>query len=377
MNNTIYNQYTPDYVSPPGETLQEILKEKGMSQSELSERTGRPKKTINEIINGKTAITPETALQLELVLGTPASFWNNSERQYKEFLAYVEEQTRLESQTLWLKRFPVKDMVKQGWIKSDQDLIKQLKELLNFFAVASPEQWEELWGRTLSVDFRKSQTLKSDGSAIAAWIRKGELDAGRISCAEYNPSKFKKTLKKIRKLTLETPCIFQDAMVSLCSESGVALVFVPQLPKARISGATYWLNSKKAVIQLSLRYKTNDHFWFAFFHEAGHILLHSKKSIVLEGQNCKDISTQDKEKEKEADCFAEDFLIPSTQFDRFIRSSEQFSKEVIKQFATDIGMAPGIVVGRLQHKEKLLPPSYHNDLKQRFEWTEDNKIKIV
>jgi HTH-type transcriptional regulator / antitoxin HigA len=87
MNNTIYNQYIPDYVSPPGETLEEILEEKGMSQVELSKRTGRPKKTINEIINGKAAITPETALQLERVLGTPASYWNNSEQQYREYLA--------------------------------------------------------------------------------------------------------------------------------------------------------------------------------------------------------------------------------------------------------------------------------------------------
>jgi addiction module HigA family antidote len=96
MSNTIQNQYTPDYVSLPGETLQEILEERGMSQAELAERTGRPKKTINEIINGKAAITPETALQLERVLSIPASFWNNRERLYREALARVEEEHRLQ-----------------------------------------------------------------------------------------------------------------------------------------------------------------------------------------------------------------------------------------------------------------------------------------
>ncbi|HEY9714685.1 MAG TPA: XRE family transcriptional regulator, partial [Chroococcales cyanobacterium] len=40
--------YKPDHVSPPGETLQEALEMHGLSQSELAERTGRPKKTINE-----------------------------------------------------------------------------------------------------------------------------------------------------------------------------------------------------------------------------------------------------------------------------------------------------------------------------------------
>jgi addiction module HigA family antidote len=374
MNNTIYNQYLPDYVSPPGETLEEILEEKGMSQAELSKRTGRHKKTINEIINGKAAITPETALQLERVLGTPASYWNNSEQQYREYLASAQEQKRLENYQSWLKKIPVKDMIKQGWIKPCQDLATQLREILNFFAVASPEQWEEVWGKTLSVDFRKSQTFKSDESYIAAWLRKGQLNAEEIICAEYSANNLRKSLDEIRKLTLKEPEVFQTEMIRLCAESGVALVFVPQLPKTRVSGATYWLNSKKAVIQLSLRYKTNDHFWFAFFHEAAHILLHSKKAIFLEGQNFEDSSKQDKE--EEANSFAANLLIPSVRFKRFIESCGQLSKEAIKQFAKEIEIAPGIVVGRLQHQEKLLLPSYCNDLKLIFEWTEDNKIKI-
>ena len=112
MNSTIKNQYTPDYVSPPGETLEEILEEKGMTQTELAERTGRPKKTISAIINGKAAITPETALQLERVLSVPATFWNNRERQYKEALVYQEENKQLKKLVSWLKQIPVRDMIK-------------------------------------------------------------------------------------------------------------------------------------------------------------------------------------------------------------------------------------------------------------------------
>ncbi len=89
MSNT--TQYIPDFVSPPGETLLEVLETRGMSQAELAERTGRPKKTINEIIKGKTAITPETALQFEFVLGVPARFWNQREQNYREFLARQRE----------------------------------------------------------------------------------------------------------------------------------------------------------------------------------------------------------------------------------------------------------------------------------------------
>jgi HTH-type transcriptional regulator / antitoxin HigA len=371
MNSTVQNQYTPDYVSPPGETLEEILEEKGMSQVELAERTGRPKKTISEIINGKAAITPETALQLERVLGVPASFWNNREREYREVLADREEKERLKNQISWLKQIPVRDMIKLQWIQFYEDKVAQLREVLNFFAVASPEQWEEIWSKTLLVNYRKSKTSESDDSAVAAWLRKGEIDAEEIVCADYDASKFKKALQKIRTLTLDSPEVFQPAMVKLCADSGVALVFVPQLPKTRTCGATHWLNSKKALIQLSLRYKTNDHFWFSFFHEAGHILLHGKKDIFLEGKDIQDNSKHNKE--EEADKFAANLLIPPNELKQFIESHKRFSKEAIKQFASLIRIAPGIIVGRLQ-KEKILPQSHCNDLKQRFEWTKSNII---
>ena len=74
MVNVLKNEYHPDVVSPPGETLAETLEEIGMSQSDLARRMGRPLKTINEIVQGKAAITADTALQLERVWNIPASF---------------------------------------------------------------------------------------------------------------------------------------------------------------------------------------------------------------------------------------------------------------------------------------------------------------
>jgi len=97
MSNAIQNQYKPDYVSLPGETLEELLAERGMSQEELAEHIGISMNTISEIISGKSAITAEIALQLESVLGAPASFWNSRERLYREALARMEEQERLQN----------------------------------------------------------------------------------------------------------------------------------------------------------------------------------------------------------------------------------------------------------------------------------------
>ena len=369
MESKIQNRYNPDYVYPPGDTLLEVLEERGMTQTELAERIGRPKKTINEIINAKAAITPETALQLERVFNIPASFWNNHERHYREFLARQEEQERLKKQVVWLKEIPVSAMIKFGWISRYQDKVEQLREVLNFFAVASPEQWNNIWCNS-QVLFRKSLVYQSDFGDIAAWLRRGEIEAATISCVPYNANKFKETLQKIRTLTLESPEIFQPKVVQLCAEAGVAVVFVPQLPKTRTSGATHWLNSDKALIQLSLRYKTDDHLWFTFFHEAGHILLHGKRDFFLEGTDI--VSVENQEKEQEANKFSADILIPSTDLKRFLASVSQISKANIIQFANDIGIAPGIVVGRLQHDD-ILPPSHCNDLKQRWEWALDEQ----
>src|SRR4030066_743491 len=109
--------FQPNYAVPPGETLRETLEFLGMTQAQLADRTGRPKKTINEIIKGKAAITPETALQLERVLGVPASFWNNLERNYQETLERINEQKSLQRQIDWPKKMPLNALIKRGWVK--------------------------------------------------------------------------------------------------------------------------------------------------------------------------------------------------------------------------------------------------------------------
>src|SRR5213080_2024155 len=109
--------YSPDYAVPPGDTLLEVMESLGITQAELAERTGRPLKTINEIIKGKAAITPETALQLEHVLGVEAGFWNRLERNYRDALAHQQEQRRLKEAASWLKQIPMNELIKRKLIK--------------------------------------------------------------------------------------------------------------------------------------------------------------------------------------------------------------------------------------------------------------------
>ncbi|MEJ2039195.1 MAG: HigA family addiction module antitoxin, partial [Desulfosarcinaceae bacterium] len=312
MVNTKSNQYMPDYLVTPGEVLGDYLEALGMSQAELAHRTGLAKKTINEIVKGKSPISTETALKFERSLGRPAHFWNNLERQYQEDCARFAEEKRMRSQLNWLDRVPVGHLIKLGWIRKTQDKMSQLKETLLFFGVASPDQWETVW-RQHQVAYRQTQRFSACAESVSAWLRKGELEARQIDCASFDKRRFFNVLEDIRDLTIEPPKVFQQRLVERCASAGVAVVFIPELPKTGVYGATRWLG-EKAIIQLSLRYKSNDHLWFTFFHEAGHIVKHGRKEVFIEG------SGMGGEKEEEANVFARDRLIPPARFLAFISS---------------------------------------------------------
>jgi len=358
MGNRLQTEYAPDTVTPPGETLQEILDTIGMAKAELAERIGKTPKTIGEIIKHGAPITPGTAMELEKVLGTPASFWNNRERRYRESLARQKEKECLEEETDWLKNLPVKEMIRAGFIKKRKDIIDQVDEVLRFFGVASSKQWESVW---LSPDaaYRKSKAFISMPQACSAWIRKGEVEAQRIPCNPYDKDGFRSALTEIRGLTRSAPEHFEYQAIELCRKSGVAVVFTPAMRGAPIYGATRWLTPEKAMIQLSVRGRWEDLLWFTFFHEAGHILIHGKKEVFVEAEDRED------EKEKGADRFAMNFLIPNAAWQRFVSSSDFRNEPAVIAFGAKQKISPAIVVGRLQH-EDLIPHSHLNGLRRRF-----------
>jgi HTH-type transcriptional regulator/antitoxin HigA len=352
------NQYVPESVSPPGATLEDTLLELGMSQSELASRMGRPKKTINEIIKGKASITADTALQLEKVLGVPASFWTNRERLYREHLARRADAAALARYVEWARPYPVAWMLKHGWIAPCPGKLDRVQALLRFFGIASPDQLQPIGG---DVRFRKRHVAHQE--PLQVWLRRGEIEAQAISCTPFDRSSFERVMTEARAWTLLRPDEFQHRIVESCAQAGVAAVFVPELPGCGAHGVTRWLSSTKALLQLSLRYKTNDQLWFMFFHEAEHILRHGKSRTFIEGGQIEG----DKD-EIEADGLAGERLIPPEALERFLEASaRRFSEAQVAAFARQIGIAPGIVVGRLQH-DKRLPFTHLNHLKVHLDW---------
>lgn len=357
------NKYYPDMAIPPGETLKEILETINMSQKDLAIRMDRPVKTINEIIKGKAAITPETALQLARVLKIEDSFWNNLEMNYKQDLCRIADREKLKNDRKWLKNFPIKMMVERHWIEKYDDETAMVNELLVFFGVASKEAWESVWGNVVErtdYTFRKSEKVKTNNYALATWLRAGELALKDKVVSEYSEEKLKKSLPQLKCLSREVPAIYIKKTTEILAQCGIAVLFMRELPNMPVHGVTRWLHKSKAVIQLSLRYKTDDQLWFSLFHELGHILLH-KNYDFLEAICSRE---QKMVMEKEADEFAVNSFIPQDVYENFLR--QDVTEQEILNLAQELGIAPGIIVGRWQHDTKQF--NRFTGLKVKLAW---------
>lgn len=357
------NAYQPASVSPPGATLADLLDERGIRQNELAVRMDLTPKFINELISGKVAISPHVALLLERTLDVPADFWLTRDALYQAYRARLTADAELDSQSDWLKELPLKEMIEFGWVRRCESLRAQIIECLKFFGVASPTAWREQYVKRVhgAAAWRISAQIKHAEGSIASWLRQGEIEALRIECKPFDRESLINELEQARAVTLEPdPEKFIPRLQSMFANCGVAVVFVRAAKGCPASGAVRWVAPDKAVVQLSLRYKTNDHLWFTFFHECAHLLLHGKKMLFLEG--AKNLTGID---EDEANAFAAQRLIPQTAFTQF--RALKPSRERILTFASQIGIAPGIVVGRMQ-KESLIAWSEFNDLKIRYAW---------
>lgn len=357
--------YRPSRGIHPGKLLEEFLETRHMSARELARRCGRSAKLIVEIIGGKAPIEPETALQFERVLEMDADLWLGLEAQYRLQLAKAKEAERMASASEWAATFPLKELEKRGLIGVAQGG-NRVRQLLAFFGAGSVQACRERFDELAAVAYRHSPSFDSHEEALLVWLRIGEREADAIKCADYSKTRFIRELKEIRSLTLLPVHEFLPEVQRRCARAGVAFALVKPLRGVALSGISRWLTPRKALIQQSLRHKANDHFWFTFFHEAAHLLLHSRKAVFLDGNG---YSNADPAKEEEANEWAANFLVPQPELRRFIAQFDG-SAEQVCAFASEQGIAPGIVVGQLQ-KRGVIAYSQMNGLKDHYRWADD------
>jgi len=342
---TTINQYFPQTVLHPGTTLEEKLQELGMSIKEFALRSDKPEKTIIAIIKGASAITQEMAIKFENVTQIPANFWIRHQQRYDEFKTREKLRTIVADASEWAKEFPYAEMAKNNWIAPTRNTEEKTIKLLSYFGVASHIAWEKLYMESkLKVAAYTSLKQSHQPHAISAWLRQGELQAKQIHAPVFDLKKIKSNIPAMRQLMIEQPADFFQQLQNLCLQAGVILLFTSKLPKVPLSGATRWLNNSP-IIQMTARYKKNDSFWFTFFHELGHIILHGKKYISLENVN---FASADPEKEAEAHQFAIAQTFTKEQEQEVLQNKTITEQDIIN-YAKKFNTHPAMIIGRLQH----------------------------
>lgn len=359
-------QFTPRWASPPGDTIADALAEKGLGPTDLGLLLGLSEISTTSLFTGSMPLTIKISEDLATHIGGTAEFWMTRDCQYRDDIA------RLEADA-WVQSLPLKEMVNLGWIEKSRDRREQLENCLNFFGADNLQTWR-CRNNVLadSARFRTSPTFSSSEGAVSAWVRRGEIECSENQRDSWDPNGFRHQLRAIRRLTWrKDPTVFIPRLIELCAEAGVAVAVVRAPSGCPASGVARFLDDSTAMILLSARHLSDDHFWFTFFHEAGHLLLHDSTITYIDDLGPQSTSPVKSGAEAEADDFASDSLVDLQELADFAQTP--LSYQAIISFARRVGVAPGIVVGQLQHRhgDKVGYRQY-NKVKRRYRWTGSN-----
>jgi HTH-type transcriptional regulator/antitoxin HigA len=338
-------KYIPNLAIPPGETIQEILDERGMTQRELADRLQVTTKHVNKLIKGTASLTYDMAIKMESVLDIPASFWNNLEMKYQDTLARNQALPQIEKETELLNLIPYNEMAKKGWVPDTRVALEKIKNLRSYFKVASLDCLPTIQAAA----FRKSAVFSSDEYALAAWLNQCEIEAlNHLDATAFSFEQLVSTLPKIRRLTTRPLKASWTELVTMCLEAGVLCVMVPPVTKAHVNGATKWLSNNRVMIAVTQRGGFEDIFWFTFFHEVGHIFQNKKNTVFVDIEH-----DEVTDLEKNADNFALDQLIPKHKYEAFLQQKNYLDVKKIRQFTDELGIHTGILVGRLMKENHI------------------------
>lgn len=363
--------FEPDWVVAPGATLALLIAESPVSRESFATSVGRNVEFLNRLLLGIEAVDEELAERLACCLGTSASFWLQRERAYREGKQRLLDKQSVDALEKWTKQFPLRDMHRLGWIEDFATKRDAIQRCLQFFDVPDLPAWQSRYEPAAkAVAFRMTRRRNSEPGAVTAWLRWAELISSRMDCGDWDRESFQERLHQIRALTWhKNPRAFLPKLRRLCASVGVCVVVAPTPRGCPASGATRFLSPKKAMMVLSFRYRSDDQFWFTFFHEAAHLILHSQSALFIEEED-----VESSNEEEEANEFAETVLMPVELRKEFECLS--LDKDSIISFAKKSGIAPGLIIGQLQHQKKLAPHEM-NWLKRRYSWCDIDSGSLI
>jgi HTH-type transcriptional regulator/antitoxin HigA len=334
-------------MATPGEEIRKRLRDHGWTQDELAQVLGRPIQTINAIIQGKKAVTPEMALALAAAFGTTADLWMQLESQFRLSLINVDTNPIVRRMKLY-DYAPIKEMIRRGWIKIADSVEEQERIVCEFFEINSLDESPHI----LSA-MRKSSSSTALSSSQMAWCFRARRMARTMPMAAFDDRQMR-SLKRDLRILAAYPAEAKN-VPQVMADNGIRFVVVEHLSGSRVDGAAFWLDEHSPAIAVSLRLDRIDNFWFTLMHECSHIDHHDALSIDTEmGQEERVQPLMKEEIEKRADEEGAASLVPPAELNSFIRRlGPIYAEPNIVQFAHRIKMHPGIIVGQLQHRGEI------------------------
>ena len=345
------NERVPIEPFPPGDLIREELGARGWSQSDFAEILGRTPAFVSEIIAGKRGITLETAQALADAFETSAQWWLNMESSYRLALSRSKKDSGVKKRARLYAKAPVREIIKRGWLEpsANPDVLEQ--HVCRFLGINNLDETPAV----LPYAARQGGPHFEPSPAQIAWHIRARHLASSIHVAPHSKKSFAHLMPQL-KAFLEDPEDLRRVPTTL-AEAGVRLLILEPLPGTQIDGACLWLDAASPVVVVSLRYDRIDAFWYTLMHELAHVFHQDglaarpplDVNLLGEGKD------HDRPKfETRADEWAEAALISQGDLEAFIaRVGPLFSKKKIREFATMLGVNPGIVVGQLQHREVI------------------------
>lgn len=332
-------------IDPPGSYIKMELDARDWSQRDLAFILGQTEQQLNPLLSGKRAITPDMARLLGDAFGVAPQFFANLQSQYDLANAKTPDpavRTRAQLQGA----YPVRDMIRRGWIKAADAALLQL-QVDRFFEADNDLE-------TPSVAYAAKKThYDTVNSNQIAWVYRVRQLAKQMDAPVFSAEKLKTKLSQIKSLMIDPESVREIPGILL--SCGVRFVVVETLPGAKIDGVCTWIDEQSPVIGMSTLHDRVDNFWFVLRHEIEHVILgHGKDSfgIVdnLQG-NALSVGDDIDEIERLANIAAGEFCVPAKKMDSFYaRKHPYFSERDVLGFAALMEVHPAIVVGQLQRR---------------------------
>jgi len=351
-----------DFIIHPGDTLTEVLEDREMSQKELAIRTGMTEKHVSTIVNGMKPISVAFAKKLEYALGIEATFWINLQSNYDRELLEFEEMNNISDEEISVLK-NLKEVIEYwselGWMKKEDNSAAKVLDLRKLMGISDLTDIPNL---TYSAAFRAQEKNNSiDAYVLFAWQRMCELLSKDIEIAdEIDVEKLREKIPEIKQIMFKSADKVQKELDKIFAECGIAFRIVKNFKGAPVQGFIKKTEDDNIVLCMTIRNSFADIFWFTLFHEIAHIIHGDTKNRFI------DFDSVSSETELKADRFARNTLIPSSEYEKFVKKSD-YSLSAIKEFSDKCGVSSFIVIGRLM-KESIIGWDYYSSERVRYKW---------